>query len=390
MKKFNFQNFYSSYDSSKVFFLFSTFCSLTAHSRVEIPNRFFHNQSKKIFELNLDSLSSKNDYSSSNIPPPLGNYSLMAEDPLKELEIFSKEHRYHNLIEEIKTMLGFVKSLREFKLTPELANYWDLKIKKEYLHSNGILKLIPNSSQYQINIEYTKGLQAATWINHLLIVQKKLEAAISFQKNEPNFRFDGSEKDEVTIISSNNLLVEEKEKYLLESDRMSALILDWSHNFNNKYSEEEIDSIISSHISFGESLELSKLPIEKQINQFMAQQISKKIARPKFLDHEKLFIWHYFQNILRIGPTKANIPYTKNFIDVTTDYLNSHTCRQADKLSQKLAFSQKLLNQSESFYLENKSFFAQEMLKNSFDILISTIPFALQLSTHSNEFKLEN
>jgi hypothetical protein len=365
-------------------------CTLVSHARVQIPDRFFNNQSKKIFELTLNESENIFPNSPFSIPPPQGPYTLMAEDPFKQLSAFSKEHRYHNLIEEIQTMLGFVKSLREYNLTPELANYWDLRIKKEFLNSNGILKILPNNSQFQINIDYSKGLQAAIWINHLLIVQKKLEAAISYQKNNKKFRFDGSEKDEVTIVSPHDLLSYQKEKYLLESDRISALILDWSHNFNNKYSEEEIDAIISSHISFGETLELSKQPIEKQISQFIEEQVAKKIARPKFSDHEKLFLWHHFQNTLRAGPTKANIAQVKNLIDLTLSYLNSHICKQADKISQKLIFTQRVLSQSENLFLENNQFFGQEMLNNCFEMLRSTIPFALQLSTHSTEFKLAN
>lgn len=422
--------------------------SFPIEARVEVPNSFNFKENKKIFELELEtnSLCYKNNSfhpsqfspikiplstwnaffnptlkpvenlnqlqivqdeeaflrflsqqdisdqtsSTAQIPLPQGISASMAEAPFREFQRYTKNHQYHNLIEELKNWVAQVQTLREFKLTPELANYWDSRIHEQFLNSNGILKTIPESLQFQININSQKGLQTAIWINHLLIVQKKLDAASIHQATKKEIQKEVNPgSDTVEVISQNFSLAAQRETYLKESDKITALILDWSHNYKNKLTNEEIDSIVSAHISFGEKLESAPQEVEEQINNFLKEQSNKNTSKAIILSEEQLNLWHSLQNTLRLGARISNANATKELIKSIKSYTQKNTCRNFDKVNESLGIAVDLLDRAQKSFQENNTLFSQTYLIQAHKVLATFAPLALQITTESIQFSKE-
>lgn len=317
----------------------------------------------------------------------------LADAPFREFERYTKTHNYHNLVEELKNWLEEVQSLNEFKLSPELAHYWDSRIKDEFVNSNGILKSIPESLQYQININSSRGVQIATWINHLLIVQKKIDAASIHQAAHKEFSNESNpDSDTFEIISDNYSLAQERENYLKEADKLIAFILDFSHNYKNKITPEEIDAIVSTHISLGENLENTPQSIESSIHKFLAEQ-KQSFASNVLLNKEQLELWHLLQNSIRTGARKDHIETTQKLVIEIKNYLKSHTCRNISKINEGLDAATSLLNQSKVSFESNdskKQSFAQELLNQSYKVIAVYGSLALQISSYAPQFKSEN
>jgi hypothetical protein len=324
------------------------------------------------------------------IPLPQGTNASMAEAPFREFQRYTKKHQYHNLVEELKSWLSQIQTLREFKLTPDLANYWDSRIHEQFLNSNGILKTIPESLQYQINIQSQRGLQTAIWINHLLIVQTKLDAASVHQATKKEVQKETDpDSDTIQVISHNFSLAAQRESYLKESDKITALILDWSHNYKNKLTSEEIDSIISSHIAFGERLESSSQEVEAQINKFLLEQTNRKNSKPIILSEEQLNLWHSLQNTLRIGARISTANATKELITNIKNHTQKNSCRNFDKVNEGLDIAKALIDRAQKSFLENNPLFGQTLLDQSLKVLATFAPLALQITTESIQYSKE-
>ncbi|MEI7441314.1 MAG: hypothetical protein WCK43_06745 [bacterium] len=335
--------------------------------------------------------SSEKTLATSQTPLPQGTSASMAEAPFREFQRYTKNHQYHNLVEDLKNWLAQVQTLREFKLTPELANYWDSRIHEQFLNSNGILKTIPESLQFQININSQKGLQTAIWINHLLIVQKKLDAASVHQATKKEIHKEADpDSDTIEVISKNFSLAAQRESYLKESDKITALILDWSHNYKNKLTNEEIDSIVSTHISFGEKLESYPQDVELQINDFLLEQTNKKPSKAIILSEEQRDLWHSLQNTLRLGARISTANATKELIKNIKNYTQKNTCRNFDKVNEGLGIAVDLLDHSQRSFQENNALFGQTFLNQAHKVLATFAPLALQITTDSIQFSKED
>ena len=312
--------------------------------------------------------------------PKFHNISI-AEAPFKEFQRHTKDHRYHSLVEELKAWLEEINSLNEFKLTPDLANYWNLRIMEEFVNSNGILKNLNESSQYQINLKSRQGIQTASWINHLLIVQKKVDSALIHQTLNT--------ENSLKILSNNDSLSLQRERYLKESDKIIALILDLNHNYKNKLTPEEIDAIVSTHISLGERLEQSPQELETLIHNFLENH-QKKIPVGTLLNELQLELWHSLQNFLRRGPLKESIPINNKLIGEIKYYLKTHTCRNTKQISVGLEAALNLTQKAQDAFENNNTAFAQELLNQSHKVLAFYGSLALQISSDTHYFKNEN
>ena len=335
--------------------------------------------------------SSEKTLATSQIPLPQGTSASMAEAPFREFQRYTKNHQYHNLVEELKNWLAQVQTLREFKLTPELANYWNSRIHEQFLNSNGILKTIPESLQFQININSQKGLQTAIWINHLLIVQKKLDAASVHQATKKEIHKEADpDSDTIEVISQNFSLATQRESYLKESDKITALILDWSHNYKNKLTTEEIDSIVSTHIAFGEKLESYPQEVEAQIINFLLEQTNKKPSKAIILSEEQINLWHSLQNTLRLGARISTANATKELIKNIKNYTQKNTCRNFEKVNEGLGIAVDLLDRAQKSFQENNVLFGQTFLNQAHKVLATFAPLALQITTEPIQFSKED
>lgn len=328
-----------------------------------------------------------------HFPMPQTHSNSLIEAPFRQFERLAKDHNYHNLVEELKSWLEEVRSLNEFKLTPELARYWDLRIKNEFVNENGILKSIPESHQYQINLSSSGGVQTATWINHLLIVQKKIDAAAIHQAAQKEFLSDSNpDSDTFEITLDNYSLAQERENYLRENDILIAIILDFAHNFKNKITPNEIDAIVSEHISLGEKLESSPQSIEFFLHNFLRNQ-KEKSPKNIFLNKDQIELWHSLQNSIRTGARKDHIEVTTQLINQIKNYLKNHTCRNTIKINEGLDVAISLINQAQIFFElpdSQKKFFAQHLLNQSHKVLAIFGSLALQISSYAPQFKSEN
>jgi hypothetical protein len=357
----------------------------------EIPYKIFSSE-KNLWKHLSENNQIKPSLSQTHLSVPQTHTSL-AEAPFKQFERFSTNHSYHNLVEELKNWLEEVRTLKEFKLTPELAQYWDSRIKDEFVSSNGILKSIPESRQYQINLNSSHGVQVATWINHLLIVQKKIDAASIHQAAQKEIvKNNNSEMNTFEINSDNFLLAQERESYLSESDKLIAFILDYSYNYKNKITPEEIDVIVSAHILLGENLENAPQSIETIVHKFLIDP-KHKTPDNNFFNKEQLELWHSLQNTIRIGARKDHSEVTLKLITNIKNYLKNHTCRNISKINEGLDVAISLINQSQLAFESSdaqKKFFAQQLLNQSHKVLAVFGSAALQISSYALQFKNEN
>jgi hypothetical protein len=159
---------------------------------------------------------------------------------------------------------------------------------------------------------------------------------------------------------------------------------------NGFLSDEEIDSIVSAHISFGEKLESAPQEVEAQIINFLLEQTNKKPSKAIILSEEQLNLWHSLQNTLRLGARISTANATKELIKNIKNYTQKNTCRNFDKVNEGLGIAVDLLDRAQKSFQENNVLFGQTFLDQAHKVLATFAPLALQITTDSIQFSKED
>lgn len=179
--------------------------------------------------------------------------------------------QFHDMIDKIGQLRDLIRDLESNPRYKELAEYWKKVLQEQYVNESGLLKDLPISQNpsVRLNAATAEGQRAATGINHVQLVMKKLEAAWVH-------RFVQGDLSDTS-------------KETLEKIKRIAKGMDYVKSLGDKLTESwirygngganvdpsDLEKMVKQMVEFGESLERGELNLEYDLTKWVKENAKR-------------------------------------------------------------------------------------------------------------------